>query len=208
MNPLLLLIAAGNQSHQVELRVTYPDGKTGVARTTRKPGPEGGWVTMMAIELESGSKKIKVRAESITNAKFEPVRKTMETLDAKGKRIGYLVADFGPAGAQLVTEIGAKRDVKRYDLEEKWPRKDPTMAWFLTQLPKPGTKSTFMSFELSPPGWVQRSAIYVGTKTVRIGNQTIRAYDLQLDEDSVLLDQYGMPIRLESKGVIFQRLSR
>jgi len=65
-----------------------------------------------------------------------------------------------------------------------------------------------MSFELTPPNWVQRTVTYVGTKMVRIGNQTIRAYELNIQDESVLLDEHGLPIRMESRGVIFERVLR
>lgn len=204
----ILAAASIVQVQQVEMRVTYPNGKSGIARVTRKARPEGGWVSMMAIELESDSKKIKVRAESIISPNFEPIRKTLETLDAKGKRLSYVVADFDVKGAQVITENGPNREVKRFDLEQKWPRKDPTVAWFLGELPKSGGKSTFMTFEMSPPNWVQKSATYLGNKMVRIGNQTIKGYQLSLDGEPVLLDEHGLPIRLESQGVIFERVAR
>jgi len=204
----LIVAAIATQTQQVELRVTYPGGKSGTARASRKERREGGWVAMMAIELESAGKKIKVRAESTFNAKFEPIRKTMETTDQKGKRLSYIVVDFDDSGAQVIIEAGAKRDVKRVALDAKWPKSDPTLAWFVSGTPEAGTKTTFMAFEMSSLNWIQRSAKYLGNKMVRVGNQSIRGHQLTLDGEPMLLDQHGMPIKMELRGVTFERVVR
>lgn len=206
MTPLaIVLLTLAPLPQQVELDVTYPDGRSGTARTTRKAKAEGGWVTMMAIELEAGGRKIKVRAESTYDIKFEPKRKTLETLSGSGKRLSLVVADFDAEGVLVVSEAGAKRTVKRYDLEAKWPRRDPTIAWFLGTMPKPGGKSTFMTFDMSALEWVQRSAIYRGRKTIKIGTTMCEGYHVTLDEDDLILDSEGLPLQMVSKGVQFRR---
>ncbi|MFQ3587280.1 MAG: hypothetical protein SNJ74_10560 [Fimbriimonadaceae bacterium] len=204
---VVLWLAAATLGHsQVQLAVHQGANRVGTARFSQKLLPEGGKLVQISMELEVGERKARIRQETRYNARGEAVRVFQETVGDQPGTTRRIIADLSAEAADVVVEQGGNRTTRRVPLAPGAPRENQSEFWFVRDRPKPGDTAEFYSFELSTLEWRIRRIRYVRATQARLGDRPVPAHELSVEEGRVLLDEGGLPIRLEMGGLTLVRI--
>lgn len=173
---------------------------SGTAALVQRLLPDGGKQVELTMELRPArGSAVRVRQESVYDSLGKPVRKIQETTSA-GKQVGLLVATFDPAGAKVQSGSGNKASTTIVPLDNQLSRANAAELWFVSKTPQIGDRVVCYTFDLGAMRWDLTETRYLGRKdghrieTRRSGTVT-----------STLLDDDGMPLRVESGDLILTR---
>lgn len=191
---------------QIQMAVNQGGNRVGTARFTQKLLPDGGKLVQISMELAVGERKATVRQETRYNEKGEAVRMFQETIGGRPGTSRRIVASLSATGADLVVEQGGNRTTHRVPLASGAPRDNKSEFWFVRDRPKPGDVAEFYTFDLGTLEWRIRRIRYVRAAQARLSDRSVPAHELSVEEGRVLVDEDGLPIRLEMGGLTLVRI--
>ncbi len=195
-------------SGQVKLTLQMPGWPPGSASFSQKVLPDGSKLVQLNLEMKDpAGRSVRVRSESSYDSKGSPIRKFLESIVDKPRDRRQVVVTFDEEGAHVVEEKGGKRTTKHLPLAKAAPRENPSEFWFLRDRPKPGAKAQYYRFDIDSMSWVLTTTTYVGPKTVAVGRSKLSGHLIQDDRAQVVLDDKGLPLRMEVGNAVFTRAS-
>lgn len=206
LSVVVWLVVAALGHSQVQMAVNQGTNRVGTARFTQKLLPEGGKLVQISMDLAVGGRKATVRQETRYNARGEATRVFQETIGDQPGTTRRIVANLSAEAAEVVVEQGGNRTTHRVPLAPGAPRDNKSEFWFVRDRPNPGDTAEFYSFDLSTLEWRIRRIRYVRATQSRLGDRTVPAHELSVEEGRVLLDEGGLPIRLEMGGLTLVRI--
>lgn len=202
----LALTIAGTTNGQVKLSAIVEGKSAGEASLTQRVMPDGSKRVQILLELKgSDGRTVKVVSDSTYDPQGAPRRKFLETTQDRSPKRRTLVVTFDSEGAKVVEEVDGKRTIKSVPLVKTAPRENPSEFWFLRDTPQPGARVRYYRFDMDEQAWVLSNTRYVGPKTFLFGKQRVTVHEVVDDRVTALLDDQGLPYRLELPGVVFER---
>lgn len=201
---LLTLTALG--AAQTKYQVTIGNRKAGSATLLQKVLPDGGKSVKLSMTLATGNGEAVLKAESTYDSKGNPVRKFQETVIASQKMRRTIVVTFDAKGANAVVELNGKRSTKHVPVPETVERADVTEFWFLRDKPKKGAVAKSYHFDLESLTWSMVATTYVGQVEATVGGKKVRAHKTESEQGTALIDDAGMPLRLEFGAGMLERV--
>lgn len=201
-----LIVVPALACGQAKFQVWVGGKKAGTATLLQKVLPDGSKSVQLAMELKGTSVEAKLRAESTYDAKGKPIRKFQETIVPTQKIRRTVVVSFDAKGANATIDMNGKRTVKGVPLPETADRADVSEFWFLRDKPKPGQVSTAYNFSIETLGWSLIATTYIGVVEVTIGGKKVKAHKTQSENGVALIDDAGVPLRLELANGSLERI--
>ena len=201
-----LLLAPCLVSAQAKYQVWVGGKKAGTATLLQKVLADGSKSVQLALDLKGSTVEAKLRAESTYDAKGKAIRKFQETLVPVQKLRRTVVVTFDAKGANATIELNGKRTVKHVPLPETADRADVSEFWFLRDKPKPGQVVKAYNFSIETLSWSLVATSYVGLVDAMIGGKKVKAHKTQSENGVALIDDAGMPLRLELSNGSLERI--
>lgn len=189
------------------MRVEAAGRAVGFATVSHKLMPDGSKLVTLRMELTGANgATVRVRSETSYKSSGEPLRAFQETQVDKPVSRSSVTATFDAKGANVIVDEGGKRSVKSVDLVSTAPRAAVSEFWFLRQSPKPGERVQYYFFSATRLAWELQEMHYVGKTTFKLGNQTVPAHRVRTKQGEMILDEKGLPLRVEAESVTMIRL--
>ncbi|MCH8274028.1 MAG: hypothetical protein IH851_04490 [Armatimonadetes bacterium] len=187
----------------IELTIHSSDSVIGSARITQKLTESGGLKVEIRMQLVAGDVKITVVQEGEYDSDARPVRKTSRQSGGGPELI--VRATFLGRTATVVTERGRERETRTVTAPAGAEIRLASEFWFIKTKPEPGTKLTAYRFDLTKLEWVKTTVTYVRSEKVNAGGKTYTGHLILMDDAKSWVDDKGAPIRIEMRGIRFER---
>ncbi len=203
-----LWISTMHSSAQVKLAVFVGGKRSGEASYSHKSMPDGGKLVQLTMNLRGpDGKTASVRSETRYDAKGIATRMFHESIADKGRSRRLVTVTFDDDAAIAVEEVGGKRQTKRVPVVRTAPLANPSQFWFLRDRPNKGERVRYYRFDVGTLSWELSLAAYAGPKDVAIGSAKYAGHEVQEERNVSIVDDRGLPIRLDIGGVRLERIS-
>lgn len=202
----LVVLAPALVGAQAKYQVWVGGKKAGTATLLQKVLPDGTKSVQLAMELKGSTVEAKLRSESTYDSTGKAVRKFQETLIPAQKVRRTLIVSFDAKGANATMDLNGKRTVKSVPLPETAERADGSEFWFLRDKPKVGQSVSAYNFSLETLTWSLIVTTYLGRVDATIGGKKVKAHKTQSENGIALIDDAGLPLRLELSNGALERI--
>jgi hypothetical protein len=202
-----LTLAAGLLQAQVRLYVTLGGKRVGQAVASQKILPDGSKLVQLSMNLAGpGGSTVTLRQESTYSPKGAPIRKFHESLKSSPRERRQVTVTFGKGGAQVVEEVGGKRNLTNVPLVASAPIEANSEFWFIRDKPKPGATDKYYHFNVSKMEWELLTTTYGGVKTILIGGKKVKAHEVKSSQGVAYVDDKGLPYQLQLGQIKLERV--
>ncbi len=200
----LILTAFG--SAQVKMQVLIGGKRAGTASLLQKILPDGSKMVQLSMELKTEQVNATLRSESTYDKKGNPIRKFQETIVPSQKTRRTVIVTFDAQGANTTIDLNGKRAVKHVALPSTATREDASEFWFSRDQPKVGQVNKAYNFNIESLTWELTVTTYVGIVDATIGGKKVKARRTESSAGAALLDETGLPLRLELSNGALERI--
>lgn len=202
-----LSMACSALAGEVKLSVKADGGLTGTATLVNKVLDDGSKYVRLSMELVSGGQQVTVMQESTYDKTGRPVRKIQVTNMKSAGTKQTVVVNFDTGGAQVKVDAGGRSATETVG----YPVGKSVLAkpefWFVRDNPKPGDVTTYSRFDVGRQVWVEDKTTYHGKRDITIGGRTVSAHLIEFSGTKAYVDDSGDPWRVESSGMVMERIS-
>jgi hypothetical protein len=203
-----MLLVAVIASAQIKLKATASGLPGSLVTYSHKITAEGSKTISLTMEFSGREGRIvRVRTERTYAKDGSPVRVFQETVSQKPAFRNSVTVTFDEQGARAVSDERGKRTVKDIPLVSTAPRKCISEFWFLRDKPKVGQTEKYYHFDAAKLEWRISEATYVGPTKVKIGKVEFAGHLVRSPDGEAVLDDKGLPIRLDYGAVTMVRIS-
>lgn len=203
-----LSLAPDQSVHRLQMVVFQKKKRVGVAIFTTAPRGGGGRATSLDMTLSAGTLA-------------EVMISEIESVDAAGRQVSSKLAYKSKLGTEVTRvhfsaqgAVSANLDRQGKNTSKSFPapkssRKDPSVFWFVTSRPSPGTWVSCTHFSPARLTWEPMKTTFVGRKAVSVGGRTVTANEIiQIvpgETDTYWLDDHGDPYVIDTGKTRFER---
>lgn len=204
----LLFVAAAAVADEVKMTISGSAGLKGTATIVNKIQKDGSKYIQLSMELRSMTGQIvNVLQESVYDKTGRPVRK-IQTTDTKGGARQEIVAIFERGEVRVRSTQDGKTTRSSVYIPMGKNINAKSEFWFVRDKVPAGGKSTYMRFDLMTSKWVEETAVYKGTREIRVGGKRVTAHLVEMGEVKAYVDDKGDPWRLELEGILLERVTK
>lgn len=181
-------------------------------------GASKGTATLLTRMLADGAKYVRVdlRLVQPSGKKVSIIQESTYSTDGRPRHKSQTTTL--PGGADQVMTVSFEPTFVRYSVRSGTDTVESKIAypagtylatpefWVVRDKPKLNKSVTYFRFDLAEHAWVSTRCVYKGKETVKVGKVSRTAHKVEMGEVTSWLDDYGDPVRVETKGTLMQRV--
>lgn len=192
---------------QVRMYVLLNGQRIGQAVASQKLLPDGGKLVQLNMTMASpGGNTVTLRSESTYTSKGTPKRMFHESQTSNPKAKRTVTVSFNAKGAQVVEEVGGKRNVRDVPLVPNAPIASKSEFWFIRDTPNLNAADKRYRFNISQLEWELVTTTYTGLKKIKVGAKQVQAHELKSSQGMAWVDGKGLPHLLEIGPIRLERV--
>ena len=204
----ILFVATAAVADEVKMTISGSAGRTGSATIVNRIQKDGSKYVQLSMELRSTSGQIvNIVQESVYDKTGRPIRK-IQTTDTKGGVRQEIVAQFENGKVRVRATQNGKTTRSTVFVPTGKSINAKSEFWFVRDKVPAGGKTTYMRFDLQTMDWVEETAVYRGTREIRVGGKKVKAHLIEMGDVKAYVDDRGDPWRVVMEGVLMERVTK